>query len=206
MQSFKFHRGVGAPLPKSNLNTDLIVPARHLLRARKDGFAEALFSDLRYHADGTPAPGFILNQTPFDTATILVAGDNFGCGSSREHAVWALADFGFRVVIAPSFADIFHSNALQNGLLAIMTPRSMVDELCVALAAYPGTEVAVDLEAQNVVCGTLSYTFDIDPYRKECLLNGLSETANTLRSLSKIETFENQRRQTYPWLAAPLKK
>lgn len=203
MQPFKSHRGVAAPLPKSNINTDLIVPARYLFRARKDGFADALFSDLRYESDGTAAPDFVLNQSPFDTASILVAGDNFGCGSSREHAVWALADYGFRVVIAPSFADIFHGNSLQNGLLVIPTPQATVDQLCTTLSGNPGTEISVDLDAQTVVCGNLSYTFEIDPYRKECLLNGLSETSDTLRSLSKIETFESQHRQSLPWLAGP---
>ncbi len=203
MQPFKSHRGVAAPLPKSNINTDLIVPARYLFRARKDGFADALFSDLRYESDGTAAADFVLNQPPFDTASILVAGDNFGCGSSREHAVWAPADYGFRVVIAPSFADIFLGNSLQNGLLVIPTPQATVDQLCTTLSGNPGTEISVDLDAQTVVCGNLSYTFEIDPYRKECLLNGLSETSDTLRSLSKIETFESQHRQSRPWLAGP---
>ncbi len=203
MKPFKSHRGIAAPLPKSNINTDLIVPARYLLRTRKDGFADALFSDLRYEVDGTPTSDFVLNQPPFDTATVLVAGDNFGCGSSREHAVWSLADYGFRVVIAPSFADIFHGNSLQNGLLVIPTPQATVDQICSTLTANPGTEIAVDLDAQTVVCGNLSYTFEIDPYRKECLLKGLSETADTLRSLSTIETFESQHGQSRPWLAAP---
>ncbi len=203
MQSFKSHRGIASPLPKSNINTDLIVPARYLLRARKDGFADALFSDLRYSADGTAAPDFVLNQPPFDNSSILVTGDNFGCGSSREHAVWALADYGFRVVIAPSFADIFHGNSLQNGLLVIPTPQATVDQLCTTLSANPGTEISVDLGAQTVICGNLSFTFEIDPYRKECLLKGLSETSDTLLNLSTIETFESQHRQSRPWLANP---
>lgn len=204
MEPFKAHRGIAAPLPQTNVDTDLIVPARYLLRARKDGFADALFSDLRYAANGKPSPDFVLNQPPFDMATILVGGDNFGCGSSREHAVWSLMDYGFRVVIAPSFADIFHGNSLQNGLLVIPTPRDVVDQLTDTLSQTPGTEISVNLEAQTVTCDSLRYDFQIDPYRKECLLLGLSETADTLRSLPEIETFERHRGQTRPWLAAPI--
>ncbi|MCZ4354829.1 3-isopropylmalate dehydratase small subunit [Roseovarius aestuarii] len=203
MKPFKSHRGIAAPLPKSNINTDLIVPARYLTRARKEGFDDALFADLRSEADGTADPNFVLNQPPFDAATILVTGDNFGCGSSREHAVWSLADYGFRVVIAPSFADIFHGNSLQNGLLVIPTPQATVNELCTKMSETPGTEITVDLDSQTVVCGNLSYTFDIDPYRKECLLNGLSETADTLRRLTEIKTFEGRHGKSHPWLTAP---
>jgi 3-isopropylmalate/(R)-2-methylmalate dehydratase small subunit len=197
MQAFTTHSGHAAVLPGSNIDTDQIVPARFLVRGRRDGFADALFADLRGD------PGFVLNTEPACRASVLVAGDNFGCGSSREHAVWSLVDFGFRALIAPSFADIFFNNATQNGLLAIVADASLVARLSEILADAPAIEISIDLPVQQVQCGDCRFGFEIAPSRKEMLLNGLSETASTLRDLPRIERFERDRLGTHPWLAAP---
>ena len=201
MEPFTRHSGIAALLPQSNVDTDLIVPARFLLRSRKDGFADALFSDLRSGDGENQDPSFVLNRPPFDKTSILIAGDNFGCGSSREHAVWALLDFGIRVVIAPCFADIIHNNAFQNGLLVFSMPADDIKLLAQAVESSPASEIAVDLQEQTIGCGELSLAFQIDPYRKESLLLGLSETKNTLRNLPTIETFEAKRLRERPWLA-----
>lgn len=197
MQPFRTHCGIAAALEQPNIDTDQIIPARYLVRGRKDGFTDALFADLR------EAPGFVLNTLPAKNASILVAGDNFGCGSSREHAVWALADYGIRVVIAPSFADIFFNNALQNGLLVIPAPREILRELFKSLRDRPGTEIAVDLLAQTVDSDTVKFGFDIDAGHKDALLQGLSQTEGTLKLLGEIERHERAQAKARPWLSAP---
>lgn len=179
------------PIDRPNVDTDQIVPARYLQKPRSAPFGDFLFRDLRFNADGSEKPGFVLNKPFYREARIVVAEDNFACGSSREHAVWALYDYGVRVVIAPSLGDIFSSNAAKNGLLTVVLPGDVVSGMIEALGAEPDLEIAVDLEAQTVFLpnGPV-HRFEIDPYRKHLLLNGLDELAFTLSQIDKIEAFE----------------
>lgn len=202
---FRSHRGGILPLPEENIDTDQIVPARYLLRSRKDGYSDTLFADLRRDADGQDIPGFVMNIPPFDRASVLVAGGNFGCGSSREHAVWALQDGGIQVVIAPSFGDIFFNNAVQNGLLLITASTAQVEALLLAVRADAGAQVEVDLLEQSVRYGDQAFGFEIEAHRKQALLEGLSEIDATLRELEAITSFERLRLATEPWLAEPTK-
>ena len=182
---------VALPVARPNVDTDQIVPARYLQKPRSDNFGDYLFRDLRFAPDGSEKPEFLLNQAPYRGARVVVAERNFGCGSSREHAVWALVDHGFRVAIAPSFGDIFASNALKNGFLPIVLPATVVAALLVQLAGRPGAHVAVDLPAQQVVAPDGSrHPFAIDPFSKQCLLEGQDEIAYTLGLLPDIEAFE----------------
>ena len=177
---------VALPLARANIDTDQIVPARYLQKPRSDNFGEYLFNDLRKD------PAFPLNRAEYKDARIVVAGRNFGCGSSREHAVWALADGGFRCAIAPSFGDIFAGNALKNGFLPVALPDRIVEDLLGLLAADPGMGIGVDLEAQTVVAANNTYSFDIAPFPKRCLLEGLDEIAYTLGQIDKVAAFERQ--------------
>lgn len=177
---------VAMPLPRVNVDTDQIVPARFLNRPRSDDFGAYLFRDLRADA------AFVLNQPAYREARILVAGRNFGCGSSREHAVWALADGGFRAVIAPSFGDIFSSNALKNGFLPVVLEIAVVDGLLAALAAAPGLRLGIDLQKQQVIAPGATHGFDIAPFPKRCLMEGLDEIAYTLAQSDQITAFERQ--------------
>jgi 3-isopropylmalate/(R)-2-methylmalate dehydratase small subunit len=204
MERFHHHRGVVAALPKRNIDTDQIIPARFLHRARSEGYGQQLFHDLRVQMDGSENASFVLNQPPYRGATVLVAQENFGCGSSREHAVWALVDFGFKVIIAPSFGDIFYNNALQNGLLVIRLDQTAVDAITRQAEQEPATEIEIDLANQTVAGCGVKASFDIDPYRKEALMLGLSEIEMTLRNRSEIEQFESRHVRTSPWLQAPL--
>jgi 3-isopropylmalate/(R)-2-methylmalate dehydratase small subunit len=179
------------PIDRPNVDTDQIVPARYLQKPRSAPFGDFLFRDLRFNPDGSQKPDFILNQPFAREARIVVAEDNFACGSSREHAVWALHDYGIRAVIAPSLGDIFASNAAKNGLLTILLPAPVVAGMIAALKVEPDLEVAVDLEAQTVsLPNGPAWRFDIDPYRKHLLLNGLDELGFTLSQIDQIETFE----------------
>jgi len=179
------------PIDRPNVDTDQITPARYLQKPRSAPFGDYLFRDLRFNADGSEKPGFVLNRPAYRGAQIVVAEDNFGCGSSREHAVWALHDYGVRAVIAPSFGDIFASNAAKNGLLTVVLPGEGVKAMIGALKDEPGLEIAVDLEAQTVrLPNGLAQPFEIDPYRKHLLLNGLDELGFTLSQIDKIEAFE----------------
>jgi 3-isopropylmalate/(R)-2-methylmalate dehydratase small subunit len=191
MEPFRNLEAVALPIAQPNCDTDQIVPARYLQKPRSENFGDFLFRDLRFRADGSENPDFVLNQPGFRSARIVVGEHNFACGSSREHAVWALWDYGVRAVIAPSFGDIFFSNAAKNGLLTIVLPHEVVAAAIAALLADPGREVAVDLEAQTVTLpnGTVA-SFEIDPYRKACLISGLDELGYTLSQLDKIEAFE----------------
>jgi 3-isopropylmalate/(R)-2-methylmalate dehydratase small subunit len=191
MQAFRQLEAVAAPLARANIDTDQIVPALYLQKPRSDNFGHYLFHDVRHDARGERRPDFVLNAAVYAEARILVAGRNFGCGSSREHAVWALHDGGFRAVIAPSFGDIFHSNALKNGLLPVRLPESVVDDLLAALLAAPGMRLRVDLEAQ-VVTGPQGRAepFVTDPFARHCLLEGLDEIDYTLTQEARIENFE----------------
>jgi len=179
------------PIDRPNVDTDQITPARYLQKPRSAPFGDYLFRDLRFAADGSEKPDFVLNRPTYRGARIVVAEENFGCGSSREHAVWALYDYGVRAVIAPSFGDIFASNAAKNGLLTVVLPGEAVKAMIEALKAEPGLEIAVDLEAQTVrLPNGLAQRFEIDPYRKRLLLNGLDELGFTLGQIERIEAFE----------------
>lgn len=196
------HRGIAVPLRMSNVDTDQIAPARFLHRKRSEGFGDVLFHDLRRTAQGDVQAGFPLEDPRFAGANILLALDNFGCGSSREHAVWALMDFGFRAVIAPGFADIFRNNAFLNGLLPIVLSENEVWALIDKAAASAPVEVEIDLPAQQVICGHDRFEFAIDAFRKKALLEGLGEIEATLTESHRIDAFEEARRATRPWLAS----
>jgi 3-isopropylmalate/(R)-2-methylmalate dehydratase small subunit len=194
MQPFIRHRGRVAALQRANVDTDQIIPKQFLKRIERSGFGPFLFYDWRYLPDGTPNPEFELNRPELSGATILLSGANFGCGSSREHAPWALADFGFRAILAPSFADIFYSNCCQNGLLPIVLPSDVVDALFERCHRASGLELTIDLESHSVRDDEdLDVSFEIDPYRREMLMRGLDEIGRTLLEESKITEFEGRR-------------
>ncbi len=195
MEPFVKLTGVAAPVDRVNIDTDQIIPAIHLKRIERTGYGQFLFSSWRFREDGTPNPDFVLNDPAYQNPRILVAGRNFGCGSSREHAPWALEDFGIRCVIAPSFADIFFSNCFQNGLLPVVLPEADVRRVLDHLKDNPGTQLNVDLEAQRVWDDQeeIALTFDVDPFRKYCLLNGLDEIGLTLQHEDLIASFESGR-------------
>ncbi|WP_281645426.1 3-isopropylmalate dehydratase small subunit [Parendozoicomonas sp. Alg238-R29] len=209
MKAFTVHKGLVAPLDRANIDTDMIIPKQFLKSIKRTGFGKNLFDELRYldvgQADqdcsGRPVnPDFILNQPRYKNVSVLLARQNFGCGSSREHAPWALDDFGFRCVIAPSFADIFYNNCFKNGLLPIVLSDEHVDELF-RECAEEGYSLTIDLERQVVVRpdgGELA--FEVDPFRKECLLNGLDEIGLTLKEADAIHAFEKKHEQKFPWL------
>ena len=194
MEPFAKLTGVAAPLDRVNVDTDQIIPAVHLKRIERTGYGQFLFGPLRFDADGELNPDFILNHPNIQEPKILVAGRNFGCGSSREHAPWALEDYGFRCIIAPSFADIFYNNCFQNGLLPVVLPEEQVEALMEKLKGEPGARVSVDLEEQQVWSEDeeLSFSFDIDPFRKQCLLDGLDDIGLTLLHEGKITDFERR--------------
>ncbi|WCN79535.1 3-isopropylmalate dehydratase small subunit [Micromonospora sp. LH3U1] len=200
MENFITHTGVAAPLPRSNVNTDDIVPARFLKTVRRSGFADALFANWRYIDDRDPNPDFVLNQPRYAGATVLVAGLNFGCGSSREHAPWSLREFGFRCIIAPSFADIFYNNCFNSSILPVVLPSAAVDDLVAALTDQR-QEVHIDLSAQTVTTpdGQL-LPFEVDPFRKTALLEGLDSIDWTLSRSAEIAAYEERRRREASWL------
>jgi 3-isopropylmalate/(R)-2-methylmalate dehydratase small subunit len=193
MTPFRRLEAVAFPIAQPNCDTDQIIPARYLQKPRTDDFGQYLFRDLRFRKDGTEETNFLLNRPAFRQARILVAERNFGCGSSREHAVWALHDYGFRAVIAPSFGDIFFSNALKNGLLPIVLPAPEVARILAAVEAIPGSRLIVDLEAQIVMePDRTTHAFAIDPFAKHCLLEGLDELDYTLSQSEHIAAFESR--------------
>jgi 3-isopropylmalate/(R)-2-methylmalate dehydratase small subunit len=201
MEPFKPLQAVAAPLAVPNIDTDQIIPARFLWRKRSDGWGHLLFNDLRFNDDGSPRPQFVLNRPEYRDAQILVADRNFGCGSSREHAVWALYDYGIRAVIAPSFGDIFFNNSLQNGLLPVVLPDATVGTLIAALKQTPGSQIGINLEAQHLSepDGVL-HGFEIDPFRKECLLAGADEVGFTLNLGNQIDAFERTYERKVSWI------
>lgn len=202
MTPFTKVTAVATPIDMANVDTDKIVPARFLRKARGADYGKYLFHDIRYRADGSDNPEFILNQAPYRNAQILVAGDNFGCGSSRESAVWVLTDYGIRSVIAPSFGDIHYGNALQNGLLPVRLPDAAVMTLRQQLRDQPGSQITVDLESQTVTGPDgAAYPFDIDPSNKEKLLKGLDDIGLVLQNITTIEAFEKRYHDEMPWLA-----
>ncbi|MGP9679307.1 3-isopropylmalate dehydratase small subunit [Halomonas sp. AOP27-A1-41] len=203
MQAFTSHQGIAVPLMNNNIDTDQIIPARFLHRPRSAGYAEQLFCDLRLDSNGNVIADFTLNTPLYAEGSILLAGSNFGCGSSREHAVWALMDSGFRAVIAPSFGDIFFNNSLKNGLLVITLPANTVQALADEAHQHAPSSITIDLQQQQVASPrTGNHPFDIDEYRKEALMLGASEMAMTLQKSSTIKAFEEAYAQRYPWLAS----
>jgi 3-isopropylmalate/(R)-2-methylmalate dehydratase small subunit len=210
MQSFSVEQGIVIPLDRPNVDTDAIIPKQFLKSIQRSGFGPNLFDEWRYLDLGEPGkscenrplnPDFVLNQPRYQGGTILLARENFGCGSSREHAVWALDDFGIRVVIAPSFADIFFSNTSKNGILAIKLDDSYINELFAAVDAESGYQLTVDLPNQTILMPNgKSINFEIDPFKKHCLLNGLDDIGLTLQHADEISTYEQQRKQQSPWL------
>lgn len=194
MQKFTVHEGVAVPLNSANIDTDQIIPKQFLLAVSRKGFGVHLFHDWRYLDDAETRlnPEFNLNKPEFKGATILVARDNFGNGSSREHAPWALMDYGFRAVIAPSFANIFNNNALGNGLLTVKLTEDEVDQIFTELEKHPGEKITIDLEKMTVDCGPLHFTFELDPFRRDCLLKGLDAIALTLEHEDEIKAYEDK--------------
>ena len=211
MEKFTVHQGLVASLDRENVDTDAIIPKQFLKSIKKTGFGPNLFDEWRYLDHGEPGmdpasrqpnPDFVLNQPRYAGASILLARKNFGCGSSREHAPWALQQYGFRAVIAPSFADIFFNNCFKNGLLPIVLPESTVARLFDEVTAFPGYQLTVDLERQRIVkADGTDLPFDVQPFRKYCLLNGFDDIGLTLRHQDKIKDFEANRLATKPWLA-----
>ena len=195
MDPFVTLSGVAAPIDRVNIDTDQIIPAIYLKRIERSGYGQFLFSSWRFNEDGTPNPDFVLNDPNYQNPRILVAGQNFGCGSSREHAPWALEDFGIRCVIAPSFADIFFNNCFQNGLLPVVLPEEDVRRILDKLKDKPGAELTVDLESQRVwdEDEEIAFSFDVDQFRKYCLLNGLDDIGLTLKNEDAIAAFEASR-------------
>jgi 3-isopropylmalate/(R)-2-methylmalate dehydratase small subunit len=202
MQAFTTLTASAAPLPMVNVDTDKIIPARHLKTIKRTGLGAALFETLRYRDDGSEREDFVLNRHPYRDAQILIAGENFGCGSSREHAPWALLDFGIRCVIAPSFADIFFNNCFKNGVLPVVLPKEQVEILMREAEEAPGPTFTVDLERQEVrrPTGNQAFAFEVDPFRKHCLLNGLDDVGLTMQKAPKIDDFEARQRAAQPWL------
>ncbi len=214
MQQFTIHKGLALPLDRENVDTDAIIPKQFLKSIRKTGFGVNLFDEWRYLDAGFPGqdpasrkpnPDFILNHPRYAGASVLLARKNFGCGSSREHAPWALDQYGFRCVIAPSFADIFFNNCFKNGLLPIVLPEAQISQLFDDALAFPGYQLTVDLERQVVVKPQgEELRFEVQAFRKYCLLNGFDDIGLTLRQSDKIKAFETQRLATKPWLAKTL--
>jgi 3-isopropylmalate/(R)-2-methylmalate dehydratase small subunit len=200
MQPFTTLTAIAAPLPMMNVDTDMLIPKQFLRTIKRTGLGANLFNDMRYDENGKPKPDFVLNRAPYDKANILVAGENFGCGSSREHAPWALLDFGLRCVIAPSFADIFFNNCFKNGILPVVLPQNQIDEIMERITAQPGATVTVNLQDQTVQSGNNVYPFDVEPFRKNCLLNGLDDIGLTLEKAKAIEGYEEQRKKQRSWL------
>lgn len=201
MNALKELSGVAAPLPMINVDTDMIIPKQYLKTIGRSGLGKGLFHEMRYLEDGSDNPDFVLNKEAFKNAKILIAGDNFGCGSSREHAAWAIDDFGIRCVIAPGFSDIFYNNAFKNGMLLIRLPQEQIDELTKQAEYGSNAVFSVDLDAQTVSAPDgQSHSFEIDDFRKHCLLNGLDEIALTLEKDDSIASYEQQQNNKHGWL------
>ena len=203
MDKFTKLSGVAAPLARTNVDTDAIIPKQYLKSIKRTGMKAGLFFEWRTNQDGSEKPDFVLNKPAYKNAKILVAGANFGCGSSREHAAWALLDFGIRCVIAPSFGDIFFNNCFKNGMLPIVLPQAEVDKLMQDAEKGANATVSIDLEKQEITRPDGGIVkFDIDPFRKYCLINGFDDIGLTLRQKEKIDTYEAERRRSMPWLDA----
>jgi len=201
MDKFEKLSGIAAPMPLVNIDTDMIIPKQFLKTIKRSGLGKNLFDEMRFDAEGNEIPDFVLNKPAYRTAEIIVAGDNFGCGSSREHAPWALLDFGIRCVISTSFADIFYNNCFKNGILPIKLPKEQVDALMEDAERGQNARITVDLENQTISASDGSeFHFDIDPFRKHCLLEGLDDIGLTLAKKESIERFEKSYQAEMPWV------
>ena len=201
MQKFDKLTGVAAPLDILNIDTDMIIPKQFLKTIKRSGLGKNLFDEMRYARDGSELPGFVLNKAPYRQAKILVAGDNFGCGSSREHAPWALLDFGIRCVISTSFADIFYNNCFKNGILPVVVSADERDALLADAADIENPELSIDLVSQTIRRPNgVTISFEVDAFRKKCLLEGLDDIGLTMEKSSAIDSFEAARSQSQPWL------
>ncbi|CUH88298.1 3-isopropylmalate dehydratase small subunit [Phaeobacter sp. CECT 5382] len=201
MEKFEKLTGVAAPMPLVNIDTDMIIPKVFLKSIQRTGFGKNLFDEMRYNRDGTEIPDFVLNKPQYRSAQILVAGDNFGCGSSREHAPWAIADFGIKCVVSTSFADIFFNNCFKNGILPIVLPQEQVDLLMKDAEKGENARMTVDLEAQEITTSDGDVVkFDVDAFKKHCLLEGLDDIGQTLQKEAAIETYETKMAQERPWV------
>lgn len=201
MDKFTTLTGIAAPMPLVNIDTDMIIPKQFLKTIHRSGLGKNLFDEMRFTPDGQEIADFVLNQPAYRTSEIIVAGDNFGCGSSREHAPWALLDFGIRAVISTSFADIFYNNCFKNGILPIVMPKEVVDVLMEDARKGANARMTIDLETQTVTTSDgQSFSFELDPFRKHCLLNGLDDIGLTMEKAPKIDTFETQMAQSRPWV------
>lgn len=213
MRPFTKHTGLAAPLDLANVDTDMIIPKQFLKSIKRTGFGKNLFDELRYEDEGQPdqecdgrplRKEFVLNQDRYEGASVLLARQNFGCGSSREHAPWALDDYGFRAIIAPSFADIFYNNCFKNGLLPIVLQTEEVDQLFAEVALREGAQITIDLESQTVTSPSgATFEFNVDNFRKHCLLNGLDDIGLTLQQDAAIHRYEEKRMKEAPWLFLP---
>ncbi len=199
MQPFTKLTGRCAPLPLSNIDTDMIIPKQFLKTIKRTGLGKNLFDEMRFTNDGIEIPSFILNQPAYRNASILIAGQNFGCGSSREHAPWAILDFGIRCVIAPSYADIFYNNCFKNGILPLVLSQEQVDEIT-KYAENENNSVEINLETQTVSANGKAYKFEIDSFRKYCLINGLDDIGLTLEKEKNIISYEDKMKSQTPWL------
>ena len=203
MQPFTTLTGIAAPFPEANVDTDKIIPGRFLKTIARTGLGKSLFANLRYDGDGAEKPDFVLNREPYRKAEMLIALDNFGCGSSREHAPWALLDFGIRCVIAPSFGDIFHNNSFKNGILPIRLPREVCERLMEDARMGANARFTVDLARQVVVRPNgEEIAFEVDPFRKHLLLNGLDDIGQTMQHKTSIDSYEARQKASQPWLYA----
>lgn len=201
MQKFVQHSGIAAPLDIINIDTDMIIPKQFLKTIKRTGLGANLFDEMRFDNDGNEKPDFVLNTAPYHEASILVAGDNFGCGSSREHAPWALLDYGIRAVISTSFADIFYNNCFKNGILPIVVSADDRDALMADAKDAENPNLDIDLVEQVIRRPNgAAISFDIDPFRKQCLLDGLDDIGLTMEKSASIETYENNRKDSHPWL------
>ena len=201
MEKFEKLTGIAAPMPLVNIDTDMIIPKVFLKSIQRTGFGKNLFDEMRYNRDGSEIPDFVLNKPQYRNAEILVAGDNFGCGSSREHAPWAIADFGIKCVISTSFADIFFNNCFKNGILPIVLPQEQVDVLMKDAEKGANARMEVDLEAQTITTSDgETFAFEVDAFRKHCLLNGLDDIGLTLEKKAAIDSYESTAAQARPWV------
>ena len=201
MDKFETITGVAAPLPLINVDTDMIIPKQFLKTIKRSGLGVNLFDEMRYGDDGAELPDFVLNKPAYRNAEIIVAGENFGCGSSREHAPWALLDFGIRAVIAPSFADIFYNNCFKNGILPIVLPQDQMDALMNDARNGENARITIDLDTQTVTgADGTTYPFEVDSHKKHCLLNGLDDIGLTMEKASSIDAYESRLSQDRPWV------
>lgn len=203
MEKFSVLKGIAAPLPIVNVDTDMIIPKQFLKTIKRTGLGINLFDEMRYDDKGNEIPYFVLNREPYRKAQILVSGENFGCGSSREHAPWSLLDFGIRCIIAPSFADIFYNNCFKNGILPIKLPQETVAEIMEVADNEDNPELEIDLVNQEIIAPNVKkWSFDLEPFRKKCLLEGLDDIGLTLEKATEIDSFENGDKSNRPWLYA----